>query len=158
MNRRQWKAYCIWILLSVAAGMLSGALSREGMLSFQKTAVQSPLSPPPVLFPFVWTALYALMGTGMAQAALYGRPGKIRRARRLFLYQLAVNFLWPLIFFNARAYGLGLLWLLLLWALVLAMALEFGKNVRSAGLLQIPYLIWLTFAAYLNFAVWRLNG
>ena len=137
--------------------MLSGALSREGMLSFLDSAAQSPLSPPPILFPFVWTALYALMGIGMPQVARYGKRGEISKARRLFLAQLAVNFLWPLIFFNARAYGFALLWLLLLWMLVLAMALEFGEQYRSAGLLQIPYLLWLTFAAYLNFTVWRLN-
>ncbi len=137
--------------------MLSGALSRDGMLSFLDSAAQSPLSPPPILFPFVWTPLYALMGIGMAQVARYGKRSEIGKARRLLLTQRAVNFLWPLIFFNARAYGFALLWLLLLWMLVLAMALEFGEQYRSAGLLQIPYLLWLTFAAYLNFTVWRLN-
>ena len=157
LNRKGWKTYFFWILLSEAVGMLSGALSRDGMLSFLDSAAQSPLSPPPILFPFVWTALYALMGVGMAQVARYGKRSEISKAQRLFLTQLAVNFLWPLIFFNAQAYGFALLWLLLLWMLVLAMALEFGEQYRSAGLLQIPYLLWLTFAAYLNFTVWRLN-
>lgn len=157
LNRKGWKTYFFWILLSEAVGMLSGALSREGMLSFLDSTAQSPVSPPPILFPFVWTALYALMGIGMAQAVRYGKHSEIGKAGKLFLIQLAVNFLWPLIFFNAQAYGFALLWLLLLWMLVLAMALEFGEQYCSAGLLQIPYLLWLTFAAYLNFTVWRLN-
>lgn len=131
--------------------MLAGALSRDGMLAFLQSGAQSPLSPP-VVFPLVWTALYALMGIGMAQVKLYG-GGKTGRAQNLFLIQLGVNFLWPLIFFNAQAYGLALLWLLLLLGLVLAMTLEFRRQYPQAGLLQIPYLLWLCFAAVLNFSV-----
>ena len=144
--------YFFWIILSEAAGMLAGALSRDGMLAFLQSGAQSRLSPPPVVFPMVWTALYALMGIGMAQVKLYG-GGKTGRAQNLFLIQLGVNFLWPLIFFNVQAYGLALLWLLLLLGLVLAMALEFRRQYPQAGLLQIPYLLWLCFAAVLNFSV-----
>ena len=76
----------------------------------------------------------------------------------LFIAQLIVNFFWSLIFFNARAYGLALLWLLLLWVLVARMILHFRKVDKTAALLQIPYLLWLTFAAYLNWGVRKLNG
>lgn len=132
--------------------MIAGALSRDGMLAFLQSGAQSPLSPPPVVFPIAWTALYALMGIGIAQVKLYG-SGKTGRAQNLFLIQLGVNFLWPLIFFNAQAYGLALLWLFLLLGLVLAMTLEFRRQYPRAGLLQIPYLLWLCFAAVLNFSV-----
>ena len=71
--------------------------------------------------------------------------------------QLIVNFFWPLFFFNAQAYGLSLLWLLLLWGLVLWMIVIFRKTSALAAWLQIPYLLWLTFAAYLNAGVWFLN-
>ena len=73
------------------------------------------------------------------------------------MIQLVVNFFWPLIFFNAQAYGFALIWLVLLWALVLAQILLYRKVDRLAAVLQIPYLLWLTFAAYLNFAVWQMN-
>ena len=107
--------------------MIAGALSRDEMLAFLQSGAQSPLSPPPVVFPLVWTALYVLMGIGMAQVQLYG-DGNTGRARNLFLIQLGVNFLWPLIFFNAQAYGFALLWLLLLLILVLATTLEFRQQ------------------------------
>ena len=71
--------------------------------------------------------------------------------------QLIVNFFWPLFFFNLHAYGFSLLWLMLLWVLVLWMILEFRKTVPLAAWLQIPYLLWLTFALYLNAGVWYLN-
>lgn len=76
----------------------------------------------------------------------------------MFIVQLVVNFFWSLIFFNLQAYGLALLWLVLLWVLVLGMIVLFFRVDPAAGLLQIPYLLWVTFAAVLNFAVWRLNG
>lgn len=137
--------------------MIAGALSRDGMLQFLESAVQPGFSPPPVLFPIVWTALYALMGVGMARVRLYGSKAECAKAQRLFGLQLAVNFFWPLIFFNAQAFGFALLWLLLLWVLVLATAMEFWQQDKAAGLLQIPYLLWVSFAAILNFSVWRLN-
>ena len=116
-----------------------------------------PLAPPGWLFPVVWTILYALMGIG---AGLVGsEPDGVDRNRALDLMvaQLIVNFFWPLLFFNAQAYGLALLWLLLLLLLVIWMTLEFRKVSPLAALLQIPYIIWLLFATYLNAAVWYLN-
>lgn len=157
MNQRNWKTYFFWVILSEAVGMIAGAISRDGMLAFLQSGVQSPLSPPPVVFPLVWTVLYALMGIGMAQVRLYGR-GRTDKARNLFLIQLGVNFMWPLIFFNAQAYGFALLWLLLLLVLALTMTLEFRQQHPQAGLLQIPYLLWLCFAAVLNFSVFLLNN
>jgi tryptophan-rich sensory protein len=76
----------------------------------------------------------------------------------LFITQLILNFFWSLIFFNAAAYALATAWLLALWAVVLAMIWLFYGVDRLAAWLQIPYLIWLTFAAYLTIGVWMLNG
>ena len=72
--------------------------------------------------------------------------------------QLILNFFWPLLFFNGQAFGFAFVWLLLLWLVVLWMILEFGKVDRRATILQLPYLLWLTFAAYLNGAVWVMNS
>lgn len=157
MNKQTRKTYLFWILLAECVGLLSGLLSREGTALFSQTAIQPPLSPPPVLFPIVWTVLYALMGIGAARVSLTPASPERSRGLNLFIAQLIVNFFWSLIFFNAGAYGFAFLWLLLLFALALWMALEFRKTDPLAALLQIPYLLWLVFAGYLNLGVWLLN-
>lgn len=155
--KASWKPYVFWILLAEAVGALSGWLSREGSEVFSQTVIQPPLSPPAILFPIVWTILYALMGIGAAQVSLTPSSPERSRSLNLVVIQLVVNFFWSPIFFNAQAYGFAFLWLLLLWVLVLLMILAFRKVDPLAALLQIPYLLWLTFAAYLSFGVWYLN-
>ena len=76
----------------------------------------------------------------------------------LFLIQLAFNFFWSILFFNLQAFGFAFVWLAALWALILMMIFSFRRADRPAALLQIPYLIWVAFAGYLNFGVWLLNG
>ena len=158
MNQKTWKTYGFWILLSEAVGFVSGVLSREGQALFSQTAVQPPLSPPAILFPVVWTILYALMGISAARIRLAPPSAQRSRSINLFVAQLIVNFFWSLIFFNAGAYGLALVWLLVLWGLVLWMILSMRKVDPLAAWLQVPYLLWLTFAAYLNLGVWYLNS
>ena len=157
MKTKPWKTYALRILLTEAVGGLSGWLSRDGSAAFQESAAKPPLSPPGWVFPVVWGILYALMGIGAARVAM-SRPSPERsKSLNLFIAQLVVNFFWSLIFFNARAYGFALVWLLLLWGLVFAMILQFRRVDPLAARLQIPYLIWLTFAACLNLGVWYLN-
>ena len=157
MKKQTLKTYVFWIALSEAVGILSGLLSRSGMMEFGEAVLQPPLSPPAIVFPIVWTILYALMGISAARISL--APQSVGRSRglNLFITQLIVNFFWSLIFFNAQAYGFALLWLILLWVLVLWMIISFAHTDKLAALLQIPYLLWLTFAAYLNFSIWQLN-
>ena len=97
------------------------------------------------------------MGISAARISLAPSTPASLLGQNLFITQLIVNFFWSLIFFNAQAYGFAVLWLLLLWVLVLWMILAFYKVDPLAAYLQIPYLIWLTFAAYLNIGVWLLN-
>jgi tryptophan-rich sensory protein len=157
MNKTNWKTYAFWIGLSEAVGLLSGFLTRDGTEIYAEILQKPPLSPPGWVFGVVWTILYALMG--ISAARIYTAPPSPARSRglNLFIVQLVVNFFWSPIFFNARAYGFALIWLLLLWGLVLLMILQFRKVDKTAARLQIPYLLWLTFAAYLNYAVWQLN-
>ena len=100
---------------------------------------------------------YALMGFGAARIA--ARPDSIQRSRALnvFVAQLVVNFFWSLLFFNAGAYGFSLIWLLLLWGLSIAMIVLFRQADKLAALVRIPYLLWVSFAAWLNYEVWMLN-
>jgi tryptophan-rich sensory protein len=147
----------IWITVTEAVGGLSGWLSREGSRIFSETVAQPPLSPPGWLFPVAWGILYALMGFSAARVSL--QPPSPHRSKGLNLYiaQLIVNFFWSLIFFNAQRFGFAFLWLLLLLGLVIVMTQEFRKADPIAALLQIPYILWLLFASYLNAGVWYLN-
>lgn len=157
MKKKTWKIYAFWIILAEAVGALSGWLTSEGMKVYTETINQPPLSPPSWLFPIVWIILYALMGIGAARVSLAPKSKERSLGLNLFVIQLIMNFFWSPIFFNAQAFGTALLWLVLLWILVLAMILVFRKVDKPAGNIQIPYLLWLTFAAYLNYGVWQLN-
>jgi benzodiazapine receptor len=157
MKKIKWKIYLLWILLTEAVGALSGWLTRSGAKTYAQEIVQPPLSPPPIVFPIVWGILFFLMG--ISAARIYLAPPSADRTRSLALYviQLGFNFFWSILFFNLRNFGLALIWLVILWALIVWMLLSFRKVDRTAFYLQIPYLLWVSFAAWLNFGVWRLN-
>lgn len=143
------------LLITLGVGALSGFLTRESMQQYQGLN-KPPLSPPSFLFPIVWTILYILMAVSAFQ--VYESDKDCRKpALTVYGIQLAVNFIWPIIFFNLHAYLFAFIWLILLWALVLAMILLFYRCSHCAAYLQIPYLLWITFAAYLNYSVWMLN-
>lgn len=157
MKKQAWKTYAFWIIFTEAVGALSGFLTREGTKIYADTVIKPPLSPPGTVFPIVWTFLYALMGIGAARVDM-ASPGPERaHGIKLYLSQLTFNFFWSVIFFNAQNFGFALFWLLTMWLLIILMILAFRKVDRPAALLQIPYLLWTTFAAYLNFGAWMLN-
>ena len=157
MNRQSWKPYAFWILFAEGVGLLSGWLTREGVKLFNDAVQKPPLSPPAVLFPIVWAILYALMGFGAARVYLAPASNARSRALLVYLLQLSFNLFWSILFFNLQNYALALFWLLALWALILWMIRSFFKVDKAAALLQIPYLLWVSFAANLNFGVWMLN-
>lgn len=157
MIRKNWKSIVFWVILSEAVGLLAGLLTRNATQIYGQMANKPPLSPPGWLFPVVWTILYALMGVGAGLVMGQSSDEDRNRGLNLMVAQLIVNFFWPLLFFNAQAYGLALLWLLLLLTLVIWMTIEFRKVSPLAAVLQIPYILWLLFATYLNAAVWVLN-
>lgn len=157
MEKNRWRNITFWVIVSEITGLLAGLLSRNATTVYVQMAIKPPLAPPGWLFPVVWTVLYALMGVGAGLVASQTPSRERDRSLNLMVVQLVVNFFWSLIFFNAGAYGFALLWLLLLLVLVIWMTLEFGKVSPLAAFLQIPYILWLLFAAYLNAAVWYLN-
>ena len=145
--KQNWKTYLFWIALAEGVGALAGWLTREGT-AFYKEFVEKPaLAPPALVFPIVWGILYALMGFGAARVSLTSPSPERSAGLNLFVVQLIVNFFWSLIFFNLRAYGFALLWLLSLWVLILWMIFAFHKPDRLAAWLQIPDLLWVSFAA-----------
>lgn len=158
MEKARWKVYALWIGLAESVGIVSGLLSREGMRIYNEVAVKPDFTPPMWVFPVVWSILFALMGIGAARIWLSEDSPARNRGLNLFVAQLIVNFFWSLIFFNLQAYGFALVWLILLWALVAWMTLEFYRVEPLAALLQIPYLLWLTFAGVLTAFVYVLNS
>ena len=158
MKKHSWKVYVFWILLSEAVGVLSGLLSRQGIGAYGTDIIPAPLSPPAIVFPIVWTVLFALMGIGAARVFL--APESEDRTVGLWVFglQLLFNFFWSLIFFNTQNFELAFYWILALWVLILWMILTFRKVDSAAAWLQIPYLIWVTFATYLTWSVWMING
>ena len=147
----------IAVAIPLAVGALSGFLTLDAMDSFQETVNQSTLTPPGIVFPIVWTILYTLMGISSARIYLAEPSEERTRGLTIYVFQLIFNFFWSLFFFNIRAFGFSLLWILALWALIGLMIISFRKVDPTATLIQIPYFLWVTFAAYLTYVVWRLN-
>ena len=157
MKKHLWGTYGTWVLFTEAVGGLAGWLTRDGTQLYSQVITKPPLSPPSIVFPIVWVILFALMGIGAARVYLAPPSGLRSRSLLLFLVQLAFNFFWSIIFFQFQNFGFALVWLAVLWALTLWMLLSFLQVDCTAGWLQVPYLLWVTFAAYLNWGVWLLN-
>ncbi len=155
--KRSWKIYLFWILATELVGALAALLTQQAAQLYSETIVKPPLSPPGWLFPAVWTLLYALMGVSAARVWLSPPSAERRTGLRLYLIQLGFNFLWSILFFNFSAYGFAFFWLVLLWALIVRMILSFREVDAPSAWLQIPYLLWVFFAGYLNYGVWMLN-
>lgn len=157
-SERKLKTLIICLAVPLLVGAVSAIISREGMAAFA-ARVQPPLSPPAWLFPVVWTVLYLLMGYASYLVCTSASPdAKISGALFTYALQLAVNFLWSPIFFLWQNYLFAFLWLLVLWVLILITIIRFNSISRPAALLLVPYLLWVSFAGYLNFGVWLLNS
>ena len=150
------RPYVGFSALALLVGGLSSIITQGQMEAFSALR-QPPLSPPGWVFPVAWTILYLLMGVGMAVVWRRSDGERRRRAVTIWGVQLAVNFIWPLLFFLWQLRLLSLIWLVVLLILVANMTSEFEKTSVTAARLQIPYLLWLLFAAYLNLGVWILN-
>ena len=157
MKKRRTATYLFWILATEAVGGFSAWLTQNGMKLYKTQTVKPPLSPPAIVFPIVWSVLYALMGIGMSRVVLSAKSEERTDAIQVYLLQLGVNFVWSIFFFRLQTYGGALIILALLLALIVWMILRFRKVEKPAALLQIPYVVWVAFAAYLNAGVWLLN-
>ncbi len=149
------------IALSIAIPLLIGGVST--FLSGDQSAVynnlmQPPLAPPPWLFGVVWPILYVLMGISAYLVSVSNAPEKEKNKAFVFYWlQLAFNFFWSIWFFRFQLFGFSFLWLIVLLILAIANAVMFYDKNRAAGWLLVPYIAWLSFAAYLNYMIWVLN-
>ncbi len=156
--QRTVKAYVVGILIPLAVGVLSALLTRGNMMIYDEIA-RPPLAPPAILFPIVWTVLYVLMGIGSARVWLKKeeKPLLVTNALAIYALQLFFNFFWSILFFNMRAFFAAFLWLVVLWILILLMIVKFLKIDFVGGIINIPYILWVTFAGYLNIAIALMN-
>ena len=126
-------------------------------MSDYESLIKPSLSPPGWVFPIVWTILYILMGVSAYLVWTSEKSGKRNIALGAYAVQLALNFIWTIVFFGFDAYLAAFAILVMLWLAILFMILAFYGVNKAAAYLQIPYLLWVTFAGYLNLAIWLLN-
>lgn len=141
------------LIKSIALPLIIGAVTSLIMMPFNdyQNLNQPAFAPPSIVFPIVWTILYILMG--ISAYIISVRNGSLK----LYYVQLFINALWSIIFFVFKLRFFAFIWIILLIVLVLKMIKDFLSINTTAGLIQIPYLLWLIFAAYLNFGVYLLN-
>ena len=148
-----FKIYLKSILIPVIVGAVVGFIT-SSFIDYN-SLVQPPLAPPSIAFPIVWSILYVLMG--VSYGILDSNSLVDSGINSIYYWQLFVNALWSIFFFVFKWRLFSFLWILLLLVLVIVMIIRFYEKNKVAGLLQIPYLLWITFATYLNFAIYLLN-
>lgn len=142
-------------VLPAAAGFLAYLLTKDNMNIYSEIFVP-PFAPPAVVFPFVWSVLYIFSGYSFYVAQTAKKGGDFF-AKKLYFANIFLNFFWPIIFFNFRDFVFAFVWIVALWGLTLWLVAELWQTSKKAALLNIPYLLWISFAAVLNYAVAALN-
>lgn len=150
------KRLIIAIIIPEAVGLLSSFVTGN-IGNAYNDYTKPPLSPPGIIFPIVWGILYALMGIASYIVYEEGKGEKRREALTFYGLQLAVNFIWPIIFFRFEAYWVAVVVIFVLLVLVVITALKFKEISNAAFWLLVPYIAWLLFATYLNIGVAVLN-
>ena len=148
-----FRIYLRSIFVPVIIGAIVGIITSSSMN--YSSLIQPQLAPPAILFPIIWSILYVLMG--VSYGILESRSLAISSINSIYYSQLFVNALWSFFFFIFKWRFFAFLWILLLLVLVIIMIIRFYNKNKVAGLLQLPYLAWVIFASYLNFAIYILN-
>ncbi|MGV8879311.1 MAG: TspO/MBR family protein [Sphingobacteriaceae bacterium] len=157
MKGKKILALVLCISIPVALGAITGIGTASGVDTWFKTLNKPSFNPPNSVFAPVWTVLYMLMGISL-YLVWQSPEGKARRkALNIFVIQLLLNFSWSFIFFYFRQTGWALTEIVVLWCCIIAMIMLFYRVSKKAAVLQIPYLLWVSFAMALNAAIWRLN-
>ena len=158
-GERPLLALALSILTVELVGVSGAVFTAQGLGAWYDSLVRPALAPPSWVFGPVWTTLFALMGVGLwlVWRQTDAKPAAVRVAVVVFAVHFAFNLGWSAAFFGMRAIGLGLAVIAVLWALIVATIWTFARVDRRAALLLVPYLVWVSFAAYLNYQFWVLN-
>lgn len=153
----KWKTLLICIAIPLLVGGISGLVSGGGMSDFALVN-KPPLSPPGWLFPVAWTVLYTLMGIASYLVLTADVPIEDKlSALKTYGFQLFLNFFWSIWFFNFNFYYFSYAWILALLIAIVVTTVQFWQISKVAGLLMIPYILWVSFASYLNLGIAILN-
>jgi len=150
--------FIIALVLPLLVGGIAGIFTSQSVTGWYSTLNKPSFNPPDWIFGPVWTALYLLMGISFFILWLKPADGNRNRAILVFLIQLLLNFGWSFFFFYFEMIAVAFIEIIILWISILVMILNFYKISRPAALLQIPYLLWVSFAAVLNGAIFFLNN
>lgn len=150
MKKINWKRLIIIIIITFVVGSFFSFFTMNNMDTFKE--LEKPINVPGILFPIVWSILYLLMSI-----SLYIVIDKNRKSLIIYSIQLIINSLWTLIFFGFGAYLLAFIWIILLLIAIVIMIAKFYNIDKKAAYLNIPYLLWVLFAAYLNLGIYLLN-
>lgn len=158
MSRNNVFKLIIAIFISELAGIIGSVFTAPSITGWYAGIVKPDINPPAWVFGPVWTTLFALMGIA---AFLIWKKGLDRKDVKIALYifggQLILNTLWSIIFFGLHSPGAALIEIIFLWVAILATIITFAKISKPAAWLLIPYILWVSFAGYLNFTIWTLN-
>ena len=144
------------ILLPLIIGGISGYYTASNIQSWYITLIKPSFNPPNYLFGPVWTTLYIIMGISFYMIWSSAKINK-NKLIGIYLFQLVLNFLWSFIFFKYHAIGIAAIEIVVLWLSILTMIIMFYKNNKWAALINIPYLLWVSFASVLNISIYLLN-
>lgn len=155
MTVKPWLALAVLIVLCFAIAGIGGLVTAPSIPNWYADLAKPEWTPPGWIFGPVWSALYLSMAVA---AWLVWRRGNAAVPMTLFGVQLALNAAWSWLFFGLHSPGVAFVEVALLWLAIVATTAVFWRRSMLAGLLFVPYLAWVSFAAVLNFAIWRLNG
>lgn len=150
MKKINWKRLIAIIIITFVVGSFFSFFTMNNIDTFKE--LEKPINVPGILFPIVWSILYLLMSI-----SLYIVIDKNRNSLIIYSIQLIINSLWTLIFFGFGAYLLAFIWIILLLIAIVIMIAKFYNIDKKAAYLNIPYLLWVLFAAYLNLGIYLLN-
>ena len=158
MKRFSIGSLILALLIPLLVGGISASLSAKGMAMYGNMN-KPPLSPPAWVFSVAWTILYIMMGVA-SYLIVASEVDNRTKAMALIVYglQLFMNFMWSIVFFNLGAYLFAFVWLIIMWFIVILCIFRFAGINRAAAYMMLPYILWLTFAAYLNFGAYLLNA
>lgn len=157
VHKINYKNFLISIFIPIGVGGLSALITRKNMDLYSKISVPI-LSPPDWIFPIVWTILYLLMGISL-YIVVDSKVAKFKKNQAIIVFaiQLLLNFIWSPLFFYYKQFLWCFIILVVMFALVFVMTILFYNISKTAGIIQIPYLMWIVFAGYLNFSIYLIN-
>ena len=149
----------VFIGFAFLIGGVGGAATQSALEDWYPSLQKSALNPPNIAFPIAWTILFVMMGVAawLVWREGWREPKAVKRGLWLYFVQLVFNMLWSVVFFGMQSPAGGLLVVVPFWLLIVAMGLKYREVSRPAFWLTVPYILWVGFAAYLNFMVWWLN-